>query len=89
MKCCDYNVISVDYNNIALEPCYLESARNTELVGKCTAQLIDNLIKIHGFKMQRFHVIGFSLGAQTAGYMANYLINGRLSRITGTSETLF
>ncbi|XP_004927688.1 pancreatic lipase-related protein 3 [Bombyx mori] len=88
MKCCDYNVISVDYNNIALEPCYLESARNTELVGKCTAQLIDNLIKIHGFKMQRFHVIGFSLGAQTAGYMANYLINGRLSRITALDPAM-
>lgn len=83
MECCDYNIISVDYNPIAREPCYLNAAENTELVGMCTAQLIDNLVKYHSFELDKFHVIGFSLGGQTAGFVGNYLQSGSLSRVTG------
>lgn len=83
MKCCNYNIISVDYKPIALEPCYIEAARNTELVGKCTAHLIDQLVQKHGFNLTQFHVIGFSLGGQAAGFVGNYLTSGMLDRITG------
>lgn len=82
MECCDYNVISVDYNPIAREPCYFSAAHNIQLVGKCTAQLIDALVD-HGFALSRFHVIGFSLGGQTAGAISNYLKSGLLDRVTG------
>ncbi|RVE40616.1 hypothetical protein evm_014735 [Chilo suppressalis] len=48
----------------------------------CTAQLIDDLIENHGFTLDQFHPIGFSLGGQTVGYIGNYLKSGRLNRIT-------
>ncbi|XP_023936681.2 endothelial lipase-like, partial [Bicyclus anynana] len=88
LECCDYNIISVDYNKIALDPCYMQAARNTELAGMCTAQLIDELVQKHGFSLPNFHVIGFSLGGQTAGYIANYLKSGKLSRITALDPAL-
>lgn len=83
MECCNYNIISVDYNPIAREPCYPSAARNTELVGMCTAQLVDELIEKHGFELSRFHLIGFSLGGQVVGFIGQYLKSGQFDRITG------
>ncbi|XP_046962859.1 lipase member H-A-like [Vanessa cardui] len=88
MECCDYNIISIDYNKIALEPCYMQAARNTELVGMCTAQLIDEMVQNHGFDLRQFHIIGFSLGGQTAGYISNFLKSGTLDRISGLDPAL-
>ncbi|XP_045447678.1 inactive pancreatic lipase-related protein 1-like [Melitaea cinxia] len=88
MECCDYNIISVDYNKLALEPCYIQAAQNTELVGMCLAQLIDELVQNYGFKLPQFHIIGFSLGGQTAGQVATYLKSGKLDRISGLDPAL-
>nr|XP_021183570.2 pancreatic lipase-related protein 3 [Helicoverpa armigera] len=88
MKCCDYNIITVDYNPIAREPCYIEAARNTELVGMCTAQLIDQLVQQHGFNLSQFHIIGFSLGGQTAGFIGDHVKSGKLDRITGLDPAM-
>ncbi|XP_060803735.1 pancreatic lipase-related protein 3-like [Amyelois transitella] len=88
MECCDYNVISVDYNPIALEPCYQSAAKNTELVGMCTAQLIDKMVQTFSFDLSRFHVIGFSLGGHAAGQVGKHLRSGRLDRITGLDPAL-
>ncbi|XP_075974608.1 pancreatic lipase-related protein 3-like [Anticarsia gemmatalis] len=88
LECCDYNIISVDYNPIAREPCYIEAARNTELVGKCTAQLIDELVNTYHFALASFHVIGFSLGGQTAGYIGNYITCGKLPRISALDPAM-
>ncbi|XP_063823018.1 pancreatic triacylglycerol lipase-like [Ostrinia nubilalis] len=88
MQCCNYNIISVDYNPIAREPCYMSAAHNTELVGKCTAQLIDELVSAYDFELSKFHVIGFSLGGQVAGFVGNYLTVGRLHRITALDPAL-
>ncbi|KAL0880902.1 hypothetical protein ABMA27_002074 [Loxostege sticticalis] len=88
MECCNYNIISVDYKPIAREPCYMSAAHNTELVGMCTAQLIDELVSNYGFQLPRFHIIGFSLGGQIAGFIANYLTSGRLHRITALDPAL-
>lgn len=84
LKCCDYNIISVDYNPIARDPCYIQAAHNTKLVGMCTAKLIDALVQNHGFNLSSIHPIGFSLGGHVAGFLANYLKSGRFDRITGT-----
>ncbi|CAH0714410.1 unnamed protein product, partial [Brenthis ino] len=88
LKCCDYNIICVDYNKIALEPCYVEAAHNTELVGMCTAQLIDELVQTYGFKLPNFHIIGFSLGGQAAGYIANFIKSGKIERISALDPAL-
>lgn len=83
MECCDYNIISVDYNKLALEPCYIQAVQNTELIGMCIAQLIDELVQNYGFKLPQFHIIGFSLGGQVAGQVATHLKSGKLDRISG------
>ncbi|CAH2076443.1 unnamed protein product, partial [Iphiclides podalirius] len=88
LECCDYNIIAIDYNPLALEPCYVQAAFNTELTGKCSAQLIDNMVSNHSIELSRIHVIGFSLGAHVAGFIANYLKSGKLERITGLDPAL-
>lgn len=83
MNCCNYNIISVDYKPLAEDPCYIEASQNTKLVGKCTAQLIDELVTKYHFPLVLFHVIGFSLGGQVAGFTGQYVRSGKLHRITG------
>lgn len=80
----EYNIISVDYKNLALEPCYSIAVINLPTIANCTAQLLDFLVDQNIVALSSIHVIGFSLGAQLAGIIANFLKNGRkLKRITG------
>jgi pimeloyl-ACP methyl ester carboxylesterase len=80
----EFNVVSVDYKNLVLEPCYPFAVTNLPTVANCTAQLLDFVMDRNIFSLESIHVIGFSLGAQTAGMVANYLKKGRkLKRITG------
>jgi pimeloyl-ACP methyl ester carboxylesterase len=80
----EFNVISVDYKELAKYPCYYTAVANVGTVGNCTAQLIDFMLDHRIFDIDAIHVIGFSLGAQTAGLMVNYLSGERkLKRITG------
>uniref|UniRef100_A0AAG5DWE9 Lipase domain-containing protein n=1 Tax=Anopheles atroparvus TaxID=41427 RepID=A0AAG5DWE9_ANOAO len=79
----EFNIISVDYNPLALEPCYLQAVRNLPTVANCTAQLLDFIIGNNIVPLEDIHVVGFSLGGQTSGMIANYLKSGRLKRITG------
>lgn len=79
----EYNIISVDYHPLAPEPCYLQAVHNLPVVAKCSAQLLDYLIESRIFTLDDIHVIGFSLGAQTSGMIANFIKAGKLKRITG------
>ncbi|XP_053663195.1 uncharacterized protein LOC128712324 [Anopheles marshallii] len=79
----EFNIISVDYKPLALEPCYLQAVRNLPTVANCTAQLLDLIIAHDIIPLDDIHVVGFSLGGQTSGMIANYLRAGRLKRITG------
>ncbi|KFB48158.1 AGAP007991-PA-like protein [Anopheles sinensis] len=79
----EFNIISVDYNPLALEPCYLQAVRNLPTVANCTAQLLDFIIGNNIIPLEDIHVVGFSLGGQTSGMIANYLKSGKLKRITG------
>lgn len=78
-----YNVISLDYGPLAQLPCYLTAVQNLKTVANCTAQLIDHLVTTKMFTHKRIHVIGFSLGGQTAGMIATYIQTGPLEHITG------
>jgi pimeloyl-ACP methyl ester carboxylesterase len=73
----------VDWGKLAQPPCYIQAATNVELSGSCTAQLIDNLLRVRNLPLRSFHVIGFSLGAQVSGQVAKHLKSGKLRRITG------
>jgi len=93
----DCNVIVVDWQKGAGRPSwisksvempsYLLATANTRLVGRQVGQMVLNLGK--HFNIPNFshntHVIGHSLGGQTAGYAGQYLRlkNHNLARITG------
>ena len=84
----DCNVIFVEWFNGAT-PLYGQAAGNTRLVGVQVAELIRFLISSNSGSpgwADRFYIVGFSLGAQIAGYAGRNLRgNGMvLGRITGT-----
>ena len=86
----DCNVILVDWRKGAKGPFwnYPQAAGNTRLVGAQTAELIRFLISTSSgsaSSTDRFYIVGFSLGAQVAGYAGSYLRarRMRLGRITG------
>ncbi|CAF1034932.1 unnamed protein product [Rotaria sordida] len=76
----DVNVILVDWSKKNGFP-YEQGAANTQIVGAEIALFVNYLIAQHGSKATDFHIIGHSLGGQTAGY-AGARIPG-LGRITG------
>ncbi|EDW54000.1 inactive pancreatic lipase-related protein 1 [Drosophila sechellia] len=77
------NVISVDYGTLVRWPCYYPWAvNNAPIVSECLAQMINNLILAGISRREDIHLIGFSLGAQVAGMVANY-VSQPLARITG------
>lgn len=71
------NVIVVDWK--ATFP-YEQAVANSLVVGAVTANLIKKLISSKGAKAVDFHLIGFSLGAHTAGYVGKRV---KIGRITG------
>ena len=84
----DCNVILVDWSPGAKKILYPEAAGNTRLVGAQIAELIRFLISTSSGSpdlAKQFYIVGFSLGAQTAGYAGSYLkARGMtLGRITG------
>ena len=86
----NYNVILVDWSKGASNPLdYLQAAGNTRLVGRQISVLIKFLISYGNNgpgSADRFYIVGFSLGAQTAGYAGSYLkarYSLTLDRITG------
>ena len=82
------NVILVDWSKGA-ELLYGQAAGNARLVGVQIAELIRFLISSNNGSpdlADRFYIVGFSLGAQTAGYAGSNLRANdmELGRITGT-----
>lgn len=93
----DCNVILVDWSegaknqpSVDVLKGYLQAAGNTRLVGAQVAELIRFLISSESAppdSAKKFYIVGFSLGAQAAGYAGSYLWNKAemsLGRITGT-----
>ena len=74
------NVICVDWRRQANERFYLNSAYNTRMVGERVGEFI-LFLKDSGFidSFDSVHIVGFSLGAQVAGYAGKFV---RMSRIT-------
>ena len=88
----DCNVILVDWSRGARHP-YGQAAGNTRLVGAQAAVLIRFLISStsrSSNRADRFYIVGFSLGAHTAGYAgSNMRAHGMLlGRITGKVSEL-
>lgn len=89
-------MIYPQYLDLVDSPCYLTAVINVDYVGKCVARFIRSLdvprkpsepspaSPLTGKQVLGLHVIGFSLGAQTAAFTANHLKpEFHLERITG------
>lgn len=77
------HVISVDYSNLSGVLCFYPWAiQNCQLVAKCLALLINNLVQQNIYTPKDIHLVGFSLGGQIAGLAANHM-NFKVKRITG------
>lgn len=77
------NLITVDWEDLASNLYYFESARRTEDVGRTIAELIDFMAANMSLSLDRVHLIGHSLGAHTAGYAGANVKSGKVRRITG------
>ena len=75
------NVIVTDWSMGNGFP-YTQATANTQVVGAEIAKLIKALSTASGKSLERYHLIGHSLGSHIAGYAGSRL-NGKLGRITG------
>ncbi|KAJ6626576.1 Pancreatic lipase-related protein 3, partial [Pseudolycoriella hygida] len=81
----NYNLIYVDWSDLAPSPCYLSAVHNIKHTGACIAQLVERVLDLG---TDDIHVIGFSLGAQVTNYIALNLKSFQLPRITGLDPAL-
>ncbi|XP_031787250.1 endothelial lipase [Nasonia vitripennis] len=64
-------------------PWYHKAVGNTRIVGPHVASTLRWLESIGAFNLRAVHVVGFSLGAEVAGFMGKALFPQRVGRITG------
>ncbi|KAH8233936.1 hypothetical protein KR032_004165, partial [Drosophila birchii] len=79
----NYHVISADFKNLVMEPCYSQAVENSKYVGRCLAYLLAKLVNDRLVFEEDLHLIGFGLGAHIAGFTSNFMPkNLPLERIT-------
>ncbi|XP_014259407.1 probable phospholipase A1 magnifin isoform X2 [Cimex lectularius] len=88
-----YNIISVDYSELVKQWCYPSSVYNADLIGKCIATTVKNLLdeRSEDVSIETTHVVGFSLGAQISGSVGKYFNQyekRKLPRITGLDPAM-
>lgn len=81
-----YNVIVVDWGSLAAFPYYAAAVKNTKTVGRYVAEFLVFLNDERIVPLQKIHLIGFSLGAEVAGFTGKHLGPEALTRITGRSN---
>ncbi|XP_075225295.1 pancreatic triacylglycerol lipase-like [Lycorma delicatula] len=82
-----FNVILVDWSVLAAGPCYNIATKYARFVGFIVSKLISQLT-LGGINTKSIHIIGFSLGAQVAGFAGSNYNTGRVQRITGLDPAL-
>lgn len=80
----------VNYDKVAREGCYPRLFWNAGTLGKCGAKMINEIITTKGVGIEKFHVIGFSIGAHIAAEISNHLklMSLKLNRITGEKKQI-
>ncbi|CAH4035432.1 endothelial lipase isoform X1 [Pieris brassicae] len=80
----EYNFVSVDWSRLVAFPWYVSAVQNTRYMGKRLADFIQ-FLNSAGVPAGSLHVIGFSLGAEAAGFTGKELKRRGLllGRITG------
>uniref|UniRef100_A0A146LFH2 Lipase member H n=2 Tax=Lygus hesperus TaxID=30085 RepID=A0A146LFH2_LYGHE len=83
----DENLILVDWSTLAALRWYDHAVQNTRFVALTVSNFIDDLVH-KGVALDRFHVVGFSLGAEIAGLVGKMIKSGKLRRITGLDPAM-
>lgn len=80
-------MIAVDWSKPARGPevCYTVAVLNSRHVASCVAQMVRSVVA-YSAGGESVHVIGASMGAHLAGYVADRLRPYRLDRITGEAR---
>lgn len=77
----------IDYSGVSSGPpeCYLAAVYNLPSVGTCAALFVRKIVELSEIKDrgEAMHLVGFSLGGQLAGQVAEHLKPVKLPRITG------
>ena len=84
----NFNVIGIDWHEMAQKPHYYMAAKNTETVGKFIGKklVIDILINTLDQNPKKIHAIGHSLGAHVSGHIGREVQNSnnaKIGRVTG------
>ncbi|KAK3858303.1 hypothetical protein Pcinc_035504 [Petrolisthes cinctipes] len=83
VKAGSYNVISIDWSELATQPNYPASVNNVPLVGGRVAEFLEFLVTAGSMDISKLEVTGHSLGAHVSGAVGQNLKDFRLPRITG------
>ncbi|XP_023946501.1 pancreatic lipase-related protein 2 isoform X1 [Bicyclus anynana] len=80
----DYNFIAVDWSRLVVFPWYISAVKNTRYMGERLADFVE-FLNSTGVPAGTLHVVGFSLGAEAAGFAGKTLKTRglMLGRITG------
>ena len=84
----DFNVIGIDWHEMAQKPYYYSAAKNCETVGKFIGKklVIDILINTLDQNPKKIHAIGHSLGAHISGHIGREVEKRsytKIGRVTG------
>ncbi|KAJ8712438.1 hypothetical protein PYW07_005280 [Mythimna separata] len=80
----NYNFIAVDWSRLIVFPWYISAVQNSRYMGRKLADFVQFLDSA-GVPAATIHVVGFSLGAEAAGFAGKHLRSRGLllGRITG------
>ena len=81
----DYNIFSIDWGDLETWANYPQAAARTRPVGTHAAQLVALMVEV-GARLADVHLVGHSLGAHVAGFVAKEvqaLGLGKVARVTG------
>ncbi len=76
-------MIAVDWSKGANVVKYWKAAASTNVVGAIVANFIRKLVEIKKADIERFHIIGHSLGAHISGVVGYKFPYPKVGRITG------
>lgn len=79
----DVNLVLVDWSNGSKAPDYISAAANSALVGRQVSLLIQQLIRAYPDTVTaaKTYLVGFSLGAQVAGFCGRHFFNATGTKI--------
>jgi len=79
-----YNVILVHWPRLVTLPWYVTAVRNAKVIGPFLARMVSWLDAHKAVPLSKIHVVGFSLGAEAAGFMGKALAPRKVRVMRGS-----